>query len=212
MAFVKEKRQVGVTAAKIGVTRGGGAKAVEAAVSSSSIVDAVQTYNNYYQDIKIKKEKALGKQLAENLDIIYEDYTDENGVTTKIAAGYKRPDDQLKTNWSLTEFDEEVVGNFVDATAENAKTIIANIKADMKTKINIRNTTAQVAEGFDVALSEPMQAIIDNLPFLASSRTLDKIGSVFFFSTTPWTKFNDFNSSSLLIENCIHSTLLKAYF
>jgi hypothetical protein len=164
MAFVKEKRQVGVTAAKIGVTRGGGAKAVASAISSSSIVDAVQTYNNYYQDIKIKKEKALGKQLAENLDIIYEDYTDENGVTTKIAAGYKRPDDQLKTNWATTEFDEEVVGNYVDATAENAKTIIANIKADMKSKININNTTGQVAQGFDVAMEEPLQAIIENLP------------------------------------------------
>ena len=164
MAFVKEKRQVGVTAAKIGVTRGGGAKAVASAISSSSIVDAVQTYNNYYQDIKIKKEKALGKQLAENLDIIYEDYTDENGVTTKIAAGYKRPDDQLKTNWATTEFDEEVVGNYLDATAENAKTIIANIKADMKGKININNTTGQVAQGFDVAIEEPLQAIIENLP------------------------------------------------
>lgn len=164
MAFVKEKRQVGVTAAKIGVTRGGGAKAVASAISSSSIVDAVQTYNNYYQDIKIKKEKALGKQLAENLDIIYEDYTDENGVTTKIAAGYKRPDDQLKTNWATTEFDEEVVGNYLDATAENAKTIIANIKADMKGKININNTTGQVAQGFDVAMEEPLQAIIENLP------------------------------------------------
>jgi len=164
MAFVKEKRQVGVTAAKIGVTRGGGAKAVASAISSSSIVDAVQTYNNYYQDIKIKKEKALGKQLAENLDIIYEDYTDENGVTTKIAAGYKRPEDQLKTNWATTEFDEEVVGNYIDATAENAKTIIANIKADMKGKININNTTGQVAQGFDVAIEEPLQAIIENLP------------------------------------------------
>lgn len=164
MAFVKEKRQVGVTAAKIGVTRGGGAKAVASAISSSSIVDAVQTYNNYYQDIKIKKEKALGKQLAENLDIIYEDYTDENGVTTKIAAGYKRPEDQLKTNWATTEFDEEVVGNYLDATAENAKTIIANIKADMKGKININNTTGQVAQGFDVAIEEPLQAIIENLP------------------------------------------------
>lgn len=177
MAFVKEKRQVGVTAAKIGVTRGGGAKAVASAISSSSIVDAVQTYNNYYQDIKIKKEKALGKQLAENLDIIYEDYTDENGVTTKIAAGYKRPDDQLKTNWATTEFDEEVVGNYVDATAENAKTIIANIKADMKSKININNTTGQVAQGFDVAMEEPLQAIIENLPEGLEDTFRDKINA-----------------------------------
>ena len=42
-----------------------------------------------------------------------------------------------------------------------------------------------------------------NFPFFALNKTLDKIGKVFFFSTTPWTKFKDLSRISLLTTNCI---------
>ena len=52
---------------------------------------------------------------------------------------------------------------------------------------------------------------IESMP-LEENKTLEIIGIVFFFSTTPWTKFNDFNKISLLTINCISITVLVKDF
>ena len=105
MAFEKEERRVGVTAAKIGVTRGRGASRVAATIGASQTTAAISNFIDYSISEVKSLEEAKGKKLAKEVELTYEDYTDENGVTTKIATNYKTPEHLLNTRWSLNSFD-----------------------------------------------------------------------------------------------------------
>ena len=68
---------------------------------------------------------------------------------------------------------------------------------------NNNSRTSSIIESIEFEDNVNKGKDIIKLQTMSLKSTLDRIGSVFFFSTTPCTKFKDFNRISLLTTNCI---------
>jgi len=164
MALKDADRKVAVQASRIGVTRGSGNRAVGQAIQSGNLTGAINSFLRTKTALLKEAEEAKGEMLGKQAELVYEDFTDEDGNTYQIATNYATPENLINTSWAATKFEEEAAANLFEGLLTGVSEIVENEKINMKSSINLKSSVGEINAQFRNRLKKPLEIIEENIP------------------------------------------------
>jgi len=164
MALKDADRKVAVQASRIGVTRGSGNRAVGQAIQSGNLTGAINSFLRTKTALLKESEEAKGELLGKQAELVYEDFTAEDGTTYQIATNYATPENLITTSWAATKFEEEAAANLFEGLLTGVSQIVENEKINMKASINLNSSVGEINAQFRNKLNGPLNIIEENIP------------------------------------------------
>lgn len=164
MALKESNRKVTVDRPQIGVNRGQSSRAVGSAIASGNLTGTINNFLKSKIATLKEAEQAKGEQLGKSVELVYEDYTDENGKTYKIASSYATPENLISTSWAASKFEEEAAETLLSGLLTGVDEIVQNEKLNIKSTISLNSSVAEINAAFRNKLSEPLSIIEQNVP------------------------------------------------
>ena len=123
MALKETNRKVTVPQSSIRVNRGGANLQGAQTVASTSLSGAINSFLNSKVATLKAAEQQKGEQLGKAAELVYENFTDENGNTFQVATSYATPENLITTSWAASKFEEEAGKTLLTGLKEIKETI-----------------------------------------------------------------------------------------
>ena len=164
MALKETNRKVTVPQSSIRVNRGGANLQAAQTVASTSLSGAINSFLSSKVATLKAAEQQKGEQLGKAAELVYENFTDENGNTFQVATSYATPENLITTSWAASKFEEEAGKTLLTGLMKGVKEIVDAEGDTVKGSININSSVAEIKQAYRNKLSVPLDIIKENVP------------------------------------------------